>query len=200
MGVGYNDKIFHNTNCKKGKDVLYVGKVSLEKGVKCLVKAFAKCNFENDVVLDIVGSASDKKEYNDILKESKKSINKIRFLGSKNQIELSKIYNSHDVFILPSFNEGMPLVILEAISCNDKVIVTSLSGIREFIKNNTSDAIVSYIKLPDFNNKKNIDKELFRFTNEVTKNLEKMLAINRTKSAKVFASWDSVAKKILNKK
>lgn len=198
LGVGYNENIFYNTHNNFRKNILYVGKVSYEKGVKCLVRAFSKCSFQNDVVLDIVGGAGDKGEYSDIIGKAKLSKNKIRFLGLKKQKELCKIYNSHDIFILPSFNEGMPLVVLEAIACGMKIVVTNLDGIKFFIKNNTKNAIVSYIDLPNFNNKKNIDSEMDDFEKNITKALENIQTIKNKKEPKVSISWDSVARKIIN--
>ena len=55
--------------------------------------------------------------------------------------------NQSDVFVLPSFYEGLPLVIIEALACGTYVICTDLPGIRNWIDQNLPDnGKISWIK------------------------------------------------------
>ncbi len=51
--------------------------------------------------------------------------------------------NWADVFILPSFNEGLPISILEAMSYGMPIISTPVGGISEVVKNNLNGTIIS---------------------------------------------------------
>ena len=55
----------------------------------------------------------------------------VRMAGRVPTEELVRIYRSSDVFVLPSFYEGLPLVGIEALACGDKVVMTALPGVRE---------------------------------------------------------------------
>ena len=57
-----------------------------------------------------------------------------------------------DIFILPSFFEGLPLTVIEALACGARVVVTDLPGVREWIEENTENAPVVYVDLPPMKN------------------------------------------------
>ena len=56
--------------------------------------------------------------------------------------------NQSDVFVLPSFYEGLPLVIIEALACGTYVICTDLPGIRNWIDQNLPDNGVVFVEPP----------------------------------------------------
>ena len=58
---------------------------------------------------------------------------KVTFLGKLDQKTLAKRMNQCDVFILPSFYEGLPLVLIEAMACGLRTICTDLPGIRPWL-------------------------------------------------------------------
>ena len=58
------------------------------------------------------------------------------------------MYNASDIFVLPSFFDGLPLTIIEALACGDRVVVSELPGIREWIEQYTSGADVRYVPMP----------------------------------------------------
>lgn len=58
----------------------------------------------------------------------------VEFLGKLPQPELAKEYQRSDIFVLPSFFDGLPLTVIEAIACGDKVVVTDLPGIQDWLK------------------------------------------------------------------
>lgn len=58
------------------------------------------------------------------------------FVGQKDKSELAKYYNNADLFILPSKKEGMPNVVLEAMSAGLPVIMTPCQGSKELIDGN----------------------------------------------------------------
>ena len=61
---------------------------------------------------------------------------------------LCDIYNNHEVFVLPSFSEGIPMVPIEAMACGCKVVISDLDGVRNFYVSNIKNAFIKYVELP----------------------------------------------------
>lgn len=57
------------------------------------------------------------------------------YIGWVSGEEKNKLLNEVDVFILPSYNEGLPISILEAMSYNLPIVSTNVGGIPEILKN-----------------------------------------------------------------
>lgn len=198
IGIGYNDKIFYNKNENREKNnIIYVGKVAYKKGVMCLVRAINLLN-NDSIVLDIVGGAGDKQEYDSILTESKKSKSTIRFLGQKSQMELADLYNKHNIFILPSFSEGIPIVPLEALACGCKVIISDLPGVRDFLDKNVKGASISYVTLPELSNVDEAKQdELSQYEERLAVAIKKCLDDYSSYSPSLSnVSWINIAKSI----
>ena len=93
--------------------LLYVGRIRKEKGIFALIKILEK---KSDIKLTIVGQ---EKEINRDIKN--KNIDALTIINDKKN--LIKIYDQHNIFILPSFTEGHPMVLLEALSRLRPVII-----------------------------------------------------------------------------
>ena len=204
IGIGYNSDIFYRDDNvikddTKETKLLYVGKVAKKKGVMSLVKAFKKIDKQN-ISLDIIGGAGDKNEYDEILKESATSQNKINFLLPMKQTELAKEYNSHDIFILPSFSEGVPMVPIEALACGCKVVISDLPGVKEFYDANIKNACIKYVKLPQMTNVDDAEKaELEGFENRLKDAIIDVIADKKPYKPKLASiSWENIAKAMLN--
>lgn len=204
IGIGYNDKIFYNQKIRhektNNKKLLYVGKVSKKKGVLSLIKAINILHDE-EITLDIIGGAGDKNEYDEILFEANKSISIINFKGSMSQVELSYEYNTHDIFILPSFSEGIPIVPIEALACGCKVVMSDLPGVKEFYDTNIKNASVKYVLLPELFN---YDEANINSIDEFNKRLSKAICESINDSC-IYEpelkdiTWDNIANKIITK-
>jgi len=92
--------------------LLYVGRVKVEKGVFSLLQIFDQ--MEIDTELSIVGRAENVNSKN----------NKVSFVGPVyDSVTLIKIYDNHNIFILPSFTEAHPKVIDESLARLRPVII-----------------------------------------------------------------------------
>jgi glycosyltransferase involved in cell wall biosynthesis len=58
---------------------------------------------------------------------------KVSFLGDRQPSEMPQLINCFDLILLPSINEGLPLIVLESIACNVPIIASKVGGIPEVI-------------------------------------------------------------------
>jgi glycosyltransferase involved in cell wall biosynthesis len=118
------------------KYVLYMGRIKTTKGIKELLDAIK--SIEAELILLGVGVNSDK--YKKYAQEQK--IKNVNFLGEifgdKKRLYLSAC----DCLILPSYTEGAPVVLMEAIAKNLPVVATNVGGIPKMIKNGREGIII----------------------------------------------------------
>ena len=108
---------------------LYFGRLSFEKGLLTLIKAF---ELLPELSLKIVGEGAEETILRKYIKE--KNIKNIEFLGKKRDEELVKAIQGSKATILPSeWGENAPLSILESFSCGKPVIGANIGGIPEMI-------------------------------------------------------------------
>ncbi|MBT3303920.1 glycosyltransferase family 4 protein [Candidatus Woesearchaeota archaeon] len=110
--------------------ILYVGRLSKEKGINKLITACSKLNY--DYCLKIIGSGDKEMQLKKLANDSK--IN-CEFLGKKPQSELPNYYSEADVLVIPSLKEPFGFVTLEALSCGTPVIGSNIGGMRDVIDN-----------------------------------------------------------------
>jgi colanic acid/amylovoran biosynthesis glycosyltransferase len=67
---------------------------------------------------------------------------RVRFLGSIGQDEIREEYRRADVFCLPSFAEGVPVVLMEAMAMGLPVVASALMGIPELVEDGVSGFLV----------------------------------------------------------
>ncbi|MCM8797249.1 MAG: glycosyltransferase family 4 protein, partial [Candidatus Omnitrophica bacterium] len=136
------DENFIKTNKKENIKLnnkirfLFVGRLELIKGLDYLLNA-AKIllNKTNNFEIVIVGNGSHKDRLENICKKSGLSFY-IKFLGAIYEREkLKRIYESADVFVMPSLREWCPTVILEAWATGLAVITTNASSIAAICSN-----------------------------------------------------------------
>jgi glycosyltransferase involved in cell wall biosynthesis len=118
--------------------LLYVGRISELKGLHILIEALKY--LKESVRLVIIGPLDWNTNYyrnllNLIKKENEKGKHEIKCLGAMEQSEIVEWYQKASLLILPSFAEGFPVTILEALSCETPVIATPVGGVPEIIKN-----------------------------------------------------------------
>lgn len=108
--------------------ILYLSRIHPKKGLLLLVKAIKDIiKIRSDIRLIVAGPVEDAlyfKKIKDFIKNNKLE-NQINFKGTVIGEEKIKIFSESDIFVLPSVDEGSPLVILEAMSFGLPVIVTS---------------------------------------------------------------------------
>lgn len=190
VGGGFNQDIFYRNNKEKIDNtikLIYVGKLSYQKGIVSLIKVFKKIKETHPVLLTIVGSGFGEEEsyIRDLGKDKD-----IYFEGEVTQEALGNLYRESDIFVLPSFYEGLSLVTVEALASGLLTVVSEIQGLKDFLGQaiNQSGAI-EYIALPDMRYKslpEEKDLELF----------EKNLEIKVKKQIQRYLSGYSTTKEI----
>ena len=121
-------------NVRNGGDYfLYFGRLSIEKGIKVLVKAYAKANLKKP--LYIVGEGPEEEEICRFIKNHNLE-HKIKMLGFKSGEELNKlVQNALCVCLLSTWYENGPYTIMEAQAVGRPVVVSCLGGLPELVEN-----------------------------------------------------------------
>lgn len=119
--------------------IVFVGRLSEEKGIDQLLLALDNVNTENIKVL-IVGSLMYNNNIWDAYQEkivnlAKKHKEMVVFTGYISQQELPDLYNLADISVLPSmWDEPAGLTMIESLACGTPVITTRSGGIPEYVE------------------------------------------------------------------
>jgi glycosyltransferase involved in cell wall biosynthesis len=190
-----NRKLTHagGTSDMGQKGLLFVGSVSRLKGLLDLVRAVALSKSKNIIFdLTVAGPVIDKEYHDEVLSLIRKSglEQNVIFCGSKSTSELSKLYTSSFLFILPSHQESAPMVIAEAQVSRAAVIATRVGGVPEMIKNGEN----------GFLYEKGDVNELSRLLDLCYSHPEKLIPIRQMAWESAFSSYhpDVVARQTLD--
>ncbi|MCT4508223.1 MAG: glycosyltransferase family 4 protein [Tepidibacter sp.] len=205
-GSGYDDSIFYYKDSYHEKDyikVIYAGKISFSKGLMPLVEAFSSLRIPTDKIKLSLAGMGNGYEYEKILNTAKKSPYKIEFLGNLRQEDLADKFRESDIFILPSFYEGLPLVLIEALASGLYVITSEIPGVREWLgeKINNSGKI-RYLPLPRLINVDiPIEEDLPMFKRNIKNKIQEIIkGINENKDNEnldvTYLSWRELSNRI----
>jgi len=144
-GNGVDEKFFYHKQKQKKdnyKYIMFAGRLDREKGLFDLVDcAEYVCNKRSDVFFIVVGKGRD---LNKIRKKTKKKgvDHRFIFLGQVEKNQIVKLYQNASIFVLPSYHEGLPGVLLEAMSCGLPIIATDVRGNRDLITDGKNGVMV----------------------------------------------------------
>lgn len=166
IGSGYNPGIF-NCGGETGPTVttgpiriIYAGKLSREKGLLPFIDGLREIAEEPDmppVSLELAGGCKDSLvsqrlasvDWEDlrpgVLSERPFSI---KYLGLLSQDQLAAAFRRNEIFVLPSYYEGIPLVLMEAMACGLIPVSTDLPGLRDWLGRTIPDNNVIFAPLP----------------------------------------------------
>ena len=149
-----------------------------------------------ELVLYLAGGAGNQREYSWILELAEKSRYPVHFLGKLSQTELAGEYNKSNIFVLPSFSEGLPLTIIEAMACGCRVVVTELPGIRPWIEANVEHAPVLFVEPPKMQNADEpVPESLEHFERNLAETIEVCASMPYTGCPDlVRVSWGNICK------
>lgn len=182
------DRVRNRYNLKK-KYILYVGNLRNHKNLGRLLEAFSKLPTEIKDVYNLVIAADKKERYAEILKKPKElGIEKtVQFIGFVQTDDLTAIYQSASVFVLPSLCEWFGLPIVEAMACGIPVITSNITAMPE-VAGDAAFLVNPY----DTHDLRNAMEQVL--SNEELR--VKLIARGRTRAQRF--SWSEVTSKVLN--
>jgi glycosyltransferase involved in cell wall biosynthesis len=114
-------------------NLTFMGFIEKRKGIYDLIESLANIKDKGDILLNICGSGEDSYLDSQIDKHNVK--NKTIKHGWIDAETKDRILRKTSVFILPSYHEGLPMVLLEAMAYGIPVISTTVGGIPELVNN-----------------------------------------------------------------
>jgi glycosyltransferase involved in cell wall biosynthesis len=139
-GKESGDQIRKKLGFTDGKIVTFSGRLVERKGIGVLLEAWRKIiQDRKDVLLIILGSGPLEKKLKN--QSGLLGIEKnVKFCGFVNNI--TNYLAATDIFVFPSFQEGFPNSVLEAMACGLPVIATGIGGIVDVIKDEENGLLV----------------------------------------------------------
>lgn len=188
-----SDSILEKYNLQKNGYILAVGRLVPEKGFDDLIDAFKSCQKEHWKLV-IVGDADHEDKYSRSLKLKAAKNSNIILTGYLSGIYLHEIYSHAGLFVLPSYHEGLPIVLLEAMSYGLSCIASDIPANRN-VKLEDS----RYFKTGDVKSlASKLDIYMERALSEVEKRSEINMISERYSWRKIAAQTLNVYNKILS--
>lgn len=122
--------------------LLFVGRLAAVKGVPVLFEALTSVIKKHpDVLLRLVGDGPERAHLEALC--AKMSLHDhVEFCGYKSQAEVAEALSTTDIFVLPSFAEGVPVVLMEAMASQVPVITSKVAGVPELVEDGASGLLV----------------------------------------------------------
>lgn len=127
----------HNTNIS----FLYVGRFIHSKNILKLLEAF-KSQDLSGCYLEIAGVGPLENQIKRIISSKELQHINISFLGYKSGNDLVRLYQNCDYYVLPSFYEGLPFTLLEAMACGKPAIVGNFANADVVVKDQQNGFII----------------------------------------------------------
>jgi len=128
----------HEERGDENTHLLFVGRLAAVKGLPIILEALARVKQDHPgVQLTLVGDGPDRAA----LEAKARSLglsSHVTFVGYKSQDEVAEYLQHTDVFVLPSFAEGVPVVLMEALASGVPVITTRIAGVGELVEDEVS--------------------------------------------------------------
>ena len=110
--------------------LIHIARCAKQKNQRLLIESFNDFSKDKNVTLLILGRDFDSKEG---VALQKMACDKIHFLGEKHNVQDYLLCS--DAFVLSSLYEGMPITLIEAMSCGCVPISTPVSGVVDLVRN-----------------------------------------------------------------
>jgi alpha-maltose-1-phosphate synthase len=190
VGNGVDEEIFTPMiNKTQERYILYTGRLSHRKGLFDLIECGKYiCKKYPDVSFVIPGKGI-------LLNKLKTQVEKIglkdkfKFLGFVDRIKLIQLYQNAAVYVMPSHYEGLPTVLLEAMSCGLPVVATSVSGNLDVLSSGENGILIP---------PKSPEKMAYAISLLLDdESLRKKVGSNARKTIEEHYSWEVITNKFL---
>lgn len=122
--------------------LLFVGRLAAVKGVPLLLQAVAALRRDwPELKLTLIGDGPERRA----LEAQARALGLdgiVDFAGYQGQAEVAQALSATDIFVLPSFAEGVPVVLMEAMAAGLPVVTTRIAGIPELVADGDTGRLV----------------------------------------------------------
>ncbi|MBE0414736.1 glycosyltransferase, partial [Yoonia sp.] len=123
-----------------GTRLIFVGRLAAVKGLRVLFDAFAQARETHpDLQLTLVGDGDDRAHLERLAAPLGDAVH---FAGYLSQDAVAQALAEADALVLPSFAEGLPVVLMEALASARPVIATQVAGVSELVENGVTGFVV----------------------------------------------------------
>jgi starch synthase len=181
------DQFRKSTPKTRNMTVLFVGHLSLRKGLPYLLQAFSSLDIAGKK-LQLIGTVDE--HFLRVLRRHNFDFSAVEVVGSVSSERLRDYMSSAHVLVLPSVEDGFGLVVPQAMACETPVIVSSASGASDLIVNGENgyvvpagdaESIAEYLELIA------ADKQLTR-----------QMGANARRTVEDIGGWDTFGKQFLD--
>ena len=203
VGTGYNSNVFYqDANFSRDPEktrYLFAGKLSEKKGVYSLLRSLEHLTNPEQVELYLAGGCGSSDELEKFFALAENAPCSVFFLGKLNHTVLAEHMNKCDVFVLPSFYEGLPLVLIEAMACGMKTVCTDLPGIQPWLAQVLPDSGAVFVQPPTIRGADEpVEEELPAFEQRLAAAMEAAVKAHLPDGEQVaHLSWEALCNKLL---
>jgi starch synthase len=181
-----------------GPYAIFVGRITRQKGLAHLLRAWKKVSPEHGLVL-AAGSPDEPgigKEVEDLINELQQTRKNVWWIKEMAPLhDLTALLTQAELFLCPSIYEPLGIVNLEAMGCETAVLASRVGGIPEVVAHNETGRLVDY----DANNAAKFESDFTNQIEDLMANptlLKEMGRAGRIRAEKHFG-WDAVAKQTI---
>jgi len=185
--------------------VLFVGRITRQKGIIHLVNAIKYIDSDTQIVL-CAGAPDTKeigKEMEDAVNEVKKTRNNVIWIDKMvTKEEIIQLYSHADVFCCPSIYEPFGIINIEAMACNTAVVASAVGGIKEVVVHDETGLLIPLEQQTEApfepTNPDKFSRDLANGINKVIddKTLRETMAKNGRKRVEDYFDWIAIAKQV----
>jgi colanic acid/amylovoran biosynthesis glycosyltransferase len=124
-------------------EILFVGRLVPQKGHVTLLEATALVRERGHEVQVVLAGEGPSRSKLETTAEHLGIADCVSFLGAVGQEEINGLYESASIFCLPSFAEGLPTVLMEAMAMELAVVSTDINGVPELVEHGKSGLLVT---------------------------------------------------------
>jgi glycosyltransferase involved in cell wall biosynthesis len=123
-------------------NISFMGRLGERKGTYDLLTAFERLSPENPRVRLVLGGDGDVDRVRELVRKNGLE-SKVDVLGWVSGEEKINVFRKADVYVLPSYNEGLPGSVLEAMAAGVAIVSTTVGGIPELVDENRNGYLIT---------------------------------------------------------
>lgn len=137
--------VFKPMDLEKRYDLIFVGRLAKNKGINLVLETVSKLKVQNPTFkLLVVGDGPLMKFLKSKIENLKLQGNVILYGWAKDSEEVARLLNQSKILIMPSYNEGGPRVVVEAMACGLPILATPVGIVADIMKNGRCCEIISW--------------------------------------------------------